>query len=275
MKIYKKLLSVLLIATMLLGAGIFVSAQDDESNPPTEADIRQSYEKVVDFAAANAIPLDLSLETFIAEFEASNWSELSEYEHSYYSVLAKRQVTFVPFSGGGDWYFNTGTTLPRAANYAKYNLLNTVKAGDVIYEARGFYGLTGHTAIVEGTYYSSEFQQYYIRIVEANSSGVERGVLDDTRVDVREVSVLRVSGATNAMALNAANFCIGQLGKNYMIDFQKDTGENEADWYCSELVWAGYYRQGIDIETSNFFNEPGVTPRDIYNCSRVYNVNFR
>ncbi|MGD9675284.1 MAG: carboxypeptidase regulatory-like domain-containing protein, partial [Candidatus Bipolaricaulia bacterium] len=30
--------------------------------------------------------------------------------------------------------------------------------------------------------------------------------------------------------------------------FQKDPDENETEWYCSELVWAAYYNQGVDIE---------------------------
>jgi len=53
-------------------------------------------------------------------------------------------------------------------------------------------------------------------------------------------------------------FCVGQLNKSYMIDFKKDTSAAEKDWYCSELVWAGYYIQGIDIETTGLYNEPGT-----------------
>jgi len=47
------------------------------------------------------------------------------------------------------------------------------------------------------------------------------------------------------------------------------------NWYCSELVWAVYYNLGIDIETTNLINEPGITPRDIKNSSEVSNISFK
>lgn len=56
------------------------------------------------------------------------------------------------------------------------------------------------------------------------------------------------------------------MGAGYKIDLQKDTEPGQADWYCSELVWAAYKNQGIDIEVSGN-GEPGVTPRDIKNSS--------
>lgn len=88
-------------------------------------------------------------------------------------------------------------------------------------------------------------------------------MLDDDRVGDKGVSVYRVTRATNSQKTSAVNFCIGQLGKGYSLDFAKDTSSSEKNWYCSELVWAAYYNLGIDIETTNLINEPGITPRDI------------
>ena len=82
-------------------------------------------------------------------------------------------------SGAKKWYYNTGERLPRAANYSKYNLLKIVEPGDIIYEANGGLGVTGHIAIVEGVFYDEKYQQYYIRIIEAIDAGVCRSVLDD------------------------------------------------------------------------------------------------
>ncbi|MDR2888461.1 MAG: hypothetical protein LBV33_01305 [Lachnospiraceae bacterium] len=289
MKKSKQLLSLLLIGTLALSTNISAAAASTTltaapsisasfkakvSASPSNGAIRNAYEAVIDYATANGIPLDLSLETFIEEYEASSLT-LATYEQSYYDLLPK-QNPFTTYASGEDtWYYDTGTDLPQPANYSKYNLLDTVVEGDVIYESKGGWGITGHTAIVEGTYYSSTYQQYYIRIIEATTTGVVRSVLDDDRIDDKGSSILRVDSATPTIALNAISFCLSQLGKDYMIDFQKDTGIGEPDWYCSELVWAGYYRQGIDIETDNFFNEPGITPRDINNCDRLTSINFR
>lgn len=277
MKRVKRLLALLLTGILLFSTSTFVYAQSVNSEAVlSEEKVEKAYQNVINYAYANAIPLDLSLDTFLEEFKASNTTDITEYENTYYKILTTRQTAILPNSSGGSkWYYNIGTTLPRSANYSKYKLLDSVKKGDIIYESKGGFGITGHTAIVEGKYYSSTYQQYYIRVVEAITDGVVRSVLDDTRVDEKDTVVLRVKGATDSIIANAINFCVGQLGKGYMIDFQKDTSPNEPDWYCSELNWAGYYNQGIDIETTGLYNEPGITPRDINNSSKVSNVAFK
>jgi hypothetical protein len=277
MKRVKRLLAVLLTGILLFSTSTFVYAQSVNSEAViSEEKVEKAYQNVINYAYANAIPLDLSLDTFLEELKASNITDITEYENTYYKILTTRQTAILPNSSGGSkWYYNISTTLPRSANYSKYKLLDSVKKGDIIYESKGGFGITGHTAIVEGKYYSSTYQQYYIRVVEAITDGVVRSVLDDTRVDEKDTVVLRVKGATDSIIANAVNFCVGQLGKGYMIDFQKDTSPNELDWYCSELNWAGYYNQGIDIETTGFYNEPGITPRDINNSSKVSNVVFK
>lgn len=175
-------------------------------------------------------------------------------------------------SGDQAWYYNTGTELPQAANYSSNNLLAVAKKGDVLYEAAGFFGLTGHSAIVEGKFYSTSQNQYYIRIIEAISpGGVSRSVLDCTRLVDREGSLYRVSGATTEDIDNAVSFAISQLGKDYFLDLAKDTSSTEANWYCSELVWAAYKNQGIDIEVSGSKDKsPGIWPIDIVNDDETY-----
>ncbi|MGN0593641.1 MAG: YiiX/YebB-like N1pC/P60 family cysteine hydrolase [Hominimerdicola sp.] len=120
-----------------------------------------------------------------------------------------------------------------------------------------------------GEQYDKQTKKSYIRIIEAISDGVKRGILDDTRMKEKEVTVLRVKSATDTQINNAIKFCKNQLNKSYKLDLAKDTSVNEKDWYCSELVWASYKKQGINIETKGKLNEPGITPRDILRSDKV------
>lgn len=174
-------------------------------------------------------------------------------------------------SGSSKYYYNIGEYCPDYVTYNKYNLLSVVKKGDIIYEANGGFGITGHIAIVEGMFYRFNGTPY-IRLIEAIDVGVVRSLLDDTRFDDKAVTVLRVSGATSEMIDDAVAFCKGELGSSYALDLAKDASSSETNWYCSELVWAAYYNQGINVEVSSL-GEPGITPHDILNSSKTYTIN--
>ena len=238
----------------------------------------EGYSEIESQSELYGIPFSMSFEEYKDAFEESGFSTTEEYTNAYLDVLESINETYESRSssnGSDKWYYNIGTSLPSSATpkYSKYNLYEKVKKGDVIFEANGGFGITGHIAIVEGKYTSSSGKKY-IRIIEAIDKGVVRSCLDDTRVDDKNVTVLRVTSATSQNINSAVDFCKGQLGKSYSIDFQKDTSSNENDWYCSELVWASYKNQGIDIEVSGN-GEPGITPRDIYNSSKTKIVNFK
>lgn len=166
---------------------------------------------------------------------------------------------------------------PSKATYDKYNLLDVVQKGDIIYESEGGFGITGHIAIVDGIYTNSDGSQY-IRLIEAISNDygdVTNSILDDTRVDEKGVTILRVSGATPTIIDNAVSFCRDEIGSTYNLDVPaKDTSSDETDWYCSELVWAAYKKQGIDIEVGGWHGEPGITPHDILNSDKTSTVSF-
>lgn len=269
MKILKSFLIIFILSFTLT---VPVSAQVPNSQMSEESTFLNTYKQLMEYAERNNIPLDMDYETFVMEYQDGHYSSLNDYVKIYYDLLT---VQIEARSGGGkQWYYNTGTSLPQRANYSKYNLLSNVQKGDIIFEANGGFGITAHIAIVEGVYYDNVQKQNYIRIIEAIDDGVVRSVLDDQRVDDKDVYVYRVIGATNSTKNNAINFCISQLGKSYSLDFAKDTSISEFDWYCSELVWAAFYNQGIDIETTNIINEPGVTPRDIVNSIKVGRVPF-
>lgn len=280
---YKKIRRVFcfaLASLMVVGTSNVALAKSATSDKATSSELEASYETLIDYAKLKGIDLGIELDTFVKEYEESSYTNVSDYLEAYYKVLKKPIKTLpsnkITLSGSNvTWYYNTGTDLPQQANYSKYNLLNTVKKGDIIFEANGGLGITGHTAIVEGIFYSDTQQQYYIRVVEATLLGVIRSVLDDERIDENAGTVLRVSDATESQINNAVSFCTSQLGKSYLLDFAKDTSASESNWYCSELVWAGYYNQGINIETTGFYNEPGITPRDIYNSSKTCEVSIQ
>lgn len=177
-------------------------------------------------------------------------------------------------SGGSTYYYNTGAKMPKKAKYGnkKYKLLTTVKKGDILYEARGGGGYTGHSAIVEGIFTDTKTKRKYVRIIEAIDKGVKRGILDDTRMEEKKVTILRVKNATTKQINKAVAFSVSQRDKDYFLDFKKDTKSSEKDWYCSELVWASYKNQGINLETTGWLNEPGITPRDILRSDKVKQI---
>lgn len=272
----------LMLAVMLLT----ISPMETEaaSLKAKAVSLRSSYTNVMEYAQRNGIELGMTYDDFVSNYQGQG---VLAYEQEYYKLLKPQAFEKVVIggeaqiqsssssssSGGKIYYYNTGTSCPKEATYGRYKLLANVKKGDIIFEANGGFGITGHIAIVEGIYSRGDGTQY-IRLIEAIDKGVVRSILDDKRVDDKAVTVLRVKNASTTTINNAVSFCVSQLGKKYMLDFAKDTSKNEKDWYCSELVWAAYKNQGIDIEVGGI-NEPGITPRDIKRSDKVKTISIK
>lgn len=260
--------SLLLCCTTRITANAlsFTEQNNNEYNC-TNNKLSVEYKRLVKYAKEHEIPLKLDFEQFLEEYNNTGAKNVDEYVNLYYNLLeTESDDEFNPSSNKGNpfaWQYNTGLSLPRDPNYSKYNLLEVCKPGDIIYEANGGFGITGHIAMVEGKFYDEARGKYYIRVIEAIQNGVVRGVLDDDRVDMQKSYVYRVKDATEDMAQKAVQFEISQLGKPYILDFRKHTSPDTWAWYCSELAWASYMIQGINLETQSYFNEPGVTPRDM------------
>lgn len=271
-KHFMKLSSLALASTMVMGISTTALAAETQ----TDTDLQTAYENVMSYADKHCIDLNMTYNDFLSNYSGQS---VQSYEQSYYPVFVSPTINNArssSSSGGSTYYYNTGYSCPSKATYSKYNLLDVVKKGDVIYEANGGFGITGHIAIVDGIYTRSDGSKY-IRLIEAISNdygGVTRSILDDTRVDEKAVTILRVNGATSDIIDNAVKFCRTEVGSSYNLDLAKDTSSDETDWYCSELVWAAYKSQGIDIEVGGLHGEPGITPHDIVNSSKTYTVSY-
>ena len=242
----------------------------------------------------------------------SDEDQLNEYLHSvneqYSPKEAERLAKNPPL-----WSYNIGNSLEKLVfeerpNYGTYDLLNTVQPGDIIFEKNragkhGFY--LHHVMIVEGIYEEThlingkEETFRYIRTIEATKKdvrpgGVVYGVLDDTRFDYTEATILRVPEATALQKKSAIQFMGSQLGNPYVIvkpSNHRDRSSSRSDWYCSMLVWAAYMNatpdgridettdendssfQGIDLEAKNILEQDIVSPSEIKASEAVKKTN--
>ena len=152
-------------------------------------------------------------------------------------------------------------------------MLNTLQRGDIIYEDAGGADVTGHIAIVEGKFYDYDTQKFHIRIIEPILSGVKRGIIDDVRMVEKEATVLRLkNGLTTSQVMRILTFCRNQLGKEWSIDhYNRQTSVDSGQWYCSEMVWAAYYSQGINIDVNQKTTGP-ITPKNIYDSPKLKKI---
>ena len=169
-----------------------------------------------------------------------------------------------------DLLLNIGTSLPFAVDYTYSDLLEYLKPGDIMYDEVGANILgynTHHVAIIEGIFWDNTFNQYYVRTIEANpNTGVARGLLTPERFNDQK-SIFRVLGASSSIINSAIQFCIDQLGEPYDLDIYRQHSESSSyGWYCSELVWAAYYNNTIDLDGNSLYGN-GVLPEHIIQSS--------
>ncbi len=131
-------------------------------------------------------------------------------------------------------------------------------------------GYWTHTGIV-GWWDSS--RQDWIVIEEYNP--VILTPLKDFMKRYDTVAILRVN--TNNDVRNAAVlFAYQQLGKPY--DYKWYTKHVYGDkYYCSELVWAAYKANGVDIDANPGWSwkyANGVAPQEIYDDSDTYTIYY-
>lgn len=287
----KKLFALLLTTLFCLFLAIPVFA-DSGSDDLSDEDLSDAYISFSEQLSDKGISASTCLEDFIAGFKESNGTSIDLYiEVLIDSEMASSAVmeatierniqladntndTVTPYSLGGNWYDDIGISnpkLPQAVSYNKYSILSTVTKGDIIHETTGGCAeYIGHIAIVEGKFWDSTYEQYYIRTIEAVKKYVTHGVLDDSRYDDRGITIYHIPLAISPERSAAVSFCMVQLGKEWtLIKMPMNPCSSSSDtqkWYCSELVWAAYYNQGYNLNGTTIPNHY-YTPNDLSNSS--------
>lgn len=159
--------------------------------------------------------------------------------------------------------------------YEKYDY-SELKEGDIIYETETILFNAGHNAIIYDLEKDSEIGAY-VQTIEAVGGGVQFGYLDDTRMVDFRVKILRVKGVNQNIIEKAKYFCYKQLGKPYSLNpLRLNTSIDSTSWYCSELMYAAYNYDGVDIgvrknsDGEDVYLSYGCIPSDIYKSYNVF-----
>ena len=94
-----------------------------------------------------------------------------------------------------------------------------------------------------------------------------------------DAAIYRVK-TTDAIKQAAVNFAIAQVGKSYDWQWLIPPGGKEIDgstWYCSELIWAAYKKQGVELDkypdyNSKYYNN--VAPDELTMTTNVTAVAY-
>ncbi len=294
-KFYIIVLSLSIILSISNFSAYATDSNDNEIQPympvqDYDDDFLEAYQETVAFMEENSMFVDVSLETFEDEYNQSAYNNIEQFKEAKIAELESNppetptNVT-VQNAGansrengsGSDYFYDIGDTLSFQPNYDNYYIYETAQKGDFIYEPHAA-GELGHTAIVEGHFYSTQYG-YYIRTIEATDDyDVCYGLFDAPRATSREISLYRVDDATAYQKAMAVQFCKNQIGEEYgLLESISNNWEDSNDkWICSQLVWAGYKNQGIDIESTSDRLDLVVMPEDItVDSVYVSEVNFK
>lgn len=153
----------------------------------------------------------------------------------------------------GNEYYTEANYFKRTPIYEAFDY-SLIYEGDIIYESASKM-ISRHVAFIYETSQPSAYGNY-VQTIEAAPNGVEYGFLDDDRMVRFGVIIYRIHRATSSAIEIAKNFIKLQLGKpfNYnMVDnaMKTNTSSDTPSWYCSELIFAAYYKAGYNICSNN------------------------
>jgi uncharacterized protein YycO len=133
----------------------------------------------------------------------------------------------------------------------KSNVPDYLEPGDIIFfECRNyshFYAGWDHCGLYIGNNEFIHASEYLGVVIKQNISLFFKFDID--------IVFGKVKSANETQKLKAIEFAESQIGKPYLITFPKDPCPSSKEWYCSELLWAAYLHQGIDID-KNAWNFP-------------------
>lgn len=264
---------------------LIVSLQFTGKQVHAEVDSYQTLEDYFEFFENEYASFDQTLEEFSAGYYNQkshlDGNDLENYATSineiYFEEESARLSKIPPL-----WSFDIGNSLEnitfaKKPTYGTYDLLNTVKPGDIIFEKNraelaGFF--LHHVMIVEDIIEETHIINgkketfTYIRTIEATArnkaeenqeGGVVYGVMDDERYSYTEATILRVAEATTLQKNAAITFMRSQLGKSYKIVgpqlLNRDRKSSRDNWYCSMLVWAAYMNATPDGKIDELTSE--------------------
>lgn len=239
---------------------IFSANQNVETHTDESTELLDEYNDLLFYFEAHGYNIYLPYDIFVEAYSQGEYDDVYEFIESR---IVSSDVSTYTNALAVKWYDNIGTVekpnmLPHTADYSRYNIRDVVVKGDIIYEdAGGITEITGHIAIVQGKFYDVSCSMYYIRTIEANLDGVVYGVLDDDRCDEKSSKVYKVTTATATQINDAVQFCKDQIGDAYNLGViispsgYCNTLTSVNAWYCSELVWAGYYNAGINLDATS------------------------
>jgi len=112
------------------------------------------------------------------------------------------------------------------------------------------------------------------KVVEATESGVVESALSSWvgRPGQASVEILRVD-VSDEIREQAVAFAKAQVGEAYDWDWMTlDYADSETEWYCTEIVWAAYKNQGIDLDANSLPHGSlgGVAPQEIYDSDYTH-----
>ena len=239
---------------------------------------QQYYDLTVEKLNAQNKVADFTIADFRDNYYESNL-RLDEYVESYLSDSVAKEYTprtLVPLrasgssddekyilkgnisnpknsNGSANPNFDPATTptnaIQRDIKYASSAAYNKVANGDIVIETNTpkVFNM-GHAAFVHNTTKNAagklSGRSTYIQTIEAVLGGVQFGFLDDDRMTKFGVVIVRPKDMYGSTVGNADYFIYNQLGKPYYLPTNQGTYQTSfyaEHWYCSELVYAGYY----------------------------------
>ena len=247
-------------------------------------------------------------------FEIENWEDVLNCDpftclqvgDKYYSILANTfsdseghfslefqgdiEVSFLVRKSEYKDYFEPNLYLPAGQTVIRNVFLESaipewrrnIQVGDILYDPYSIIGF-GHVGIYIGDGYVIEAQG---DLKNKEESKVKQNPITSWDYPKRKSVILLRVNISEEIKRKAVDFAMNQLDKNY--DFywlQKNPDPDAPSWYCSELVWAAYYNQGVNIDyldevlhfTDNpdfedaYFRQP-IPPKYIYLDSDTYEV---
>lgn len=161
----------------------------------------------------------------------------------------------------------------RMPSYGKFNFSDDFDNGDIIVETKTkLMKNIGHSAYIYEPFKpyirKDGKKDYYIQTIEAVTSGVIYGFLDDDRMIDFGVQIVTPTNKKQADMKKVNYFIRKQADENKPYDFPLTGGISTSidanNWYCSEIIYAAYRYGGLNLGSPNL-SSGWFMPRDFLN----------